>query len=604
MKKLLLRRIKLFALLLFAIVFLCPSCKKDELTAQKLPKPEHVVQKINFDKFRSQVNFNSLGFLKPNFVNFDRTEKLMSIGEVSLSTKLEVYTDTIDKITSATGTSYIFRMPLSSPHAISFRNFTIDVQGGKTKAFIATYFPTKEWISAYKARKSIPFDGTISFAPVNLEGLNIIESLGTIKGNPHEKLMGIGGKTMDYSMCTDYTIYMYTPYGCSQGGHMPWDPDCPWNGGTTPSGEYPGGYSFSSTTYTTCETITTGGGAGGSGSGGGTGGGTTPSPPPGYNPCPQIPDPNILVSYERGTRLMSAPSVPCDPVPPVTPPVYNEYSPIYIPDNFDIEYPQEWYDTEDELGSFIAVLTQEGLHDTDPIPEMYYKNGTGIDMRPATAKNGLTVKSAPRNKDYFWKELAAKRPEMFSPENRAKLALPKPIAPTIDDQWIKYNPTHKAYKFDKLIHHHDEQDYMAYAIPQEVHRKWTKILHDYKLNGKVPSLSGKLNTLISVMQIFSIITDVRTSNPDAWVNWFAQQNEIGKIYPDPANNKYWEIMDQTIYKNSAGVAVRAVVHYNVYADFIWDSHEHRYMGVIKLNEFTEDIDLINKTSKEVIRKWL
>ena len=106
------------------------------------------------------------------------------------------------------------------------------------------------------------------------------------------------------------------------------------------------------------------------------------------------------------------------------------------------------------------------------------------------------------------------------------------------------------------------------------------------------------------MQIFSIITDVRTSNPDAWVNWFAQQNETGKIYPDPANNKYWEIMDQTIYKNSAGVAVRAVVHYNVYADFIWDSDERRYMGVIKLNEFTEDVDLINKTSKEVIRKWL
>jgi len=247
---------------------------------------------------------------------------------------------------------------------------------------------------------------------------------------------------------------------------------------------------------------------------------------------------------------------------------------------------------------------QQGVPDTDPIPEMYYKNGTGIDMRPANPKNGLTVKNAPRNKDYFWKELIAKRPEMFSAANREKLALPNPKAPIIDDQWIKYNPTHKSYKFGKLIYHHDEQDYIAFAIPEKVHIKWTKILHDYKLRGKIPSLKGTLNTLISVMQIFSIVTDVRTTNPDAWINWFSQQNEKGKIYADPANNKYWEIMDHTIYKNSAGIAVRAVVHYNVYADFIWDSDENRYMGVIKLNEFTEDIDLINKTSKEVIKKWL
>jgi len=62
-------------------------------------------------------------------------------------------------------------------------------------------------------------------------------------------------------------------------------------------------------------------------------------------------------------------------------------------------------------------------------------------------------------------------------------------------------------------------------------------------------------------------------------------------------------MDQVIYRNSAGVAIKAVVHYNVYADFIWDSDEQRYMGVIKLNEFTEEVDLIHNTSKEVIKKW-
>jgi len=283
--------------------------------------------------------------------------------------------------------------------------------------------------------------------------------------------------------------------------------------------------------------------------------------------------------------------------------VYNENSPIYIPNNFDIEYTQEWYNTEDELGSFITEFTQQGIHDTDPIPEMYYKNGTGIDMSPAKPTGGLTVLNAPRNKDYFWGKLAFERPEMFSPTNRARLSLPKPLAPIIDQQWVKYNPTHKSYMGGRLVHHHDGQDYMAFAIPEKVHQKWTKILHEYRLNGKMPGLSSKLISLVSVMQIFSLITDVRTTNPDAWVNWFAQQNETGKIYADPTNNKYWEIMDQVIYKNSAGVAIKAVVHYNVYADFIWDSDEHRYMGVIKLNEFTEEVDLIHNTSKEVIKKW-
>lgn len=283
--------------------------------------------------------------------------------------------------------------------------------------------------------------------------------------------------------------------------------------------------------------------------------------------------------------------------------IYNENSPINIPNNFDIAYTQEWYDTENELGSFISEFIQQGIHDTDPIPEMYYKNGTGIDMRPASPTGGLTVLNAPRNKDYFWRKLALERPEMFSQTNRARLSLAKPLAPIIDQQWVKYNPTHKSYMGGRLVHHHDGQDYMAFAIPEKVHQKWTKILHEYRLNGKMPGLSSKLISLVSVMQIFSLITDVRTTNPDAWINWFAQQNETGKIYSDPANNKYWEIMDQVIYKNSAGVAIKAVVHYNVYADFIWDSDEHRYMGVIKLNEFTEEVDLIHNTSKEVIKKW-
>ncbi|WP_158542219.1 hypothetical protein [Pedobacter chinensis] len=284
--------------------------------------------------------------------------------------------------------------------------------------------------------------------------------------------------------------------------------------------------------------------------------------------------------------------------------VYNENSPIFLLNGFDIVYEQDWYDKEDEFGSTGLLLSQQGLIDSDPIPEMYYKNGTPVDMRPASAKNGFTIKNSPRNKDYFWKELASKRPEMFSRTNRSRLTQTRPVAPIIDEQWIKYNPTHKSYMGGRLIHHHDEQGHLAFAIPEKVHQKWSKILHDYKLNGKIPRLGGTLNSLISIMQIFTTIIDLNTSNPDAWINWFGAQNEVGKIYADPQNNKYWEIMDQRVSKNAAGVPTKAIVHYNVYADYIWDSDENRYMGVIKLNEFTEELDLINKTSKQVMRLWL
>ncbi|MFD1256243.1 hypothetical protein ACFQ3S_05500, partial [Mucilaginibacter terrae] len=282
--------------------------------------------------------------------------------------------------------------------------------------------------------------------------------------------------------------------------------------------------------------------------------------------------------------------------------VFNEYSPIYLPTNFDITYDQDWYDAEDSFALIGNELQQQGLTKTDPIPEMYYKNGTPIDMRPATPRNGLTAKGAPRSLNYFWKELAKKRPEMFNEENRNLLKANK--SPKVNEQWIKYNPTHKSYMGNKLIHHHDEQGFMAYAIPEKVHQKWSSILHRYKLNGKIPRIGGTLISLLNVMQVFSTIMDVNSGNPDAWINWFGGHNEMGKIYIDPMKNVYWEIMDQTITKNSSGIPMRAIVHYYVYADYIWDSDENRYMGINKLAEFTEDLDLNNKISKEVIKTWM
>jgi len=344
---------------------------------------------------------------------------------------------------------------------------------------------------------------------------------------------------------------------------------------------------------------------GGSNHGGGGGGGASGSGPnagdysPGCNP-----DPNYSVPTTpppAGTDWI----LPCgnDIPEPVDPPDGGTEEPqddepiaadYVIPETINISYTQDWFDTEDFLGLLAGELSVHGITHTDPIPEMYYKNGIAIDMNPAPALS-RTITGVPRNQNYFWKQLVAEKPEMFSLSNLNLIK--NNTAPIIDAKWILYNPTHKSYLNTKLVHHHENQGRYAYAIPERVHRKWSSILHTVKTQGKVSNITGKLNSLAGALQIFSMLTDLHTGNPDAWINWFGPQNVIGQIYKDNAKDVYFEITSKVETKNSAGNVVSAVVSYTVYSDYIWDSDEGKYMGVLKLGKFTENIDVLSLTSK-------
>ncbi|WP_029275112.1 hypothetical protein [Pedobacter borealis] len=283
--------------------------------------------------------------------------------------------------------------------------------------------------------------------------------------------------------------------------------------------------------------------------------------------------------------------------------VYNENSPIYIPDNFDVIYGQEWYDDENELGIIDIEMVQQGVPN-DPIPEAYYIKNMGIDMTPATPRNGTTVHGNPRNAKYFWDQLIKKRPEMFSADNRAFIKNNDFKSIKVDYQWIKYNPTHKSYLYNQLVHHHHKQRNMAFAIPQKVHQKWTSILHRARINGRLANLGGRLNSLGPFLELFSIVTDIRTGNPDAFVNGFGSHDEIGKLYKEPIQNFYFEITEQSIFKNSSGTITRAIVTYDAFEDYIWDEDERRYMGVFKIATYVEDIDVINHRTNSLTKKQI
>jgi hypothetical protein len=353
------------------------------------------------------------------------------------------------------------------------------------------------------------------------------------------------------------------------------------------------------------------------GNGGGGGGPVNPSGPGGGGAYP--PDdcggggqiPRVPTNNNGDPNANSIPVPPCIPKPgkldgsfeeAIPIPTSEELAPIFVPFNFDVEYDQDWYDGEDELGTVDAEMLQQGAPNTDPIPGSYYLKGTGIDMTPATPRSGTTVHGAPRNAKYFWEQLMQKRPEMFSEDNRTFIRNNEFKSVKVDEKWIKYNPTHKSYMHNQLVHHHHQQRNMAFAIPAKVHQKWTSRLHLARAAGKISRLGGRLNSLGPFLELFTIITDIRTGNPDAFVNGFGATNEIGKLYKEQMQNFYFEITSQLVYKNSSGTVTRAIVTYDAFDDYIWDEDENRYMGVLKIATYVEDIDVINHRTNSLTKQ--
>jgi len=313
---------KAMACLALLCTLVITSCKKELLIPPVKQKLEGPIKKITYSEFLKSVDLGSLGVLKQKFQSGNRAEKIMSIGDQNYLHDLAVYTDTIQKITGDKGTSYVFKMPLTSPHSLSFRNLTIEVNANKTSAFIATYIQTRKWINDRKKNPYIVYDGDVSFATINLESLNLKEALSVGNVSPGSKLMSGGNKSMlTRIVCNYYTVVTYTPYGCSNGNHMPWDDSCAWNTGDleVPEWERAAGYTAHTISFEACDAIEVGGG---DGSGGGGGGGSTPTPPSDYDPCNgNIPTASKV--YEKGTRLMTAMGNECDGeiAPPVIEPV-------------------------------------------------------------------------------------------------------------------------------------------------------------------------------------------------------------------------------------------------------------------------------------------
>jgi hypothetical protein len=205
-------------------------------------------------------------------------------------------------------------VPLTSPHARSFQNFTIDYCKESTIVFVNTYTPTKKWISERQSGHQGEFEGSISItaigqnAPLLLKSSQLSNTVSD-KRNAASKLATLNPKPSlaVTQACTSTTYTYHVAFTCDSGTHLSGEL-------CYLLGDARAGYATMSSVVTACTDI--GSNGGGEGGGGGT---TTPSVPPGYNPFPNVPAP-VSNTRARGQKFaVREDATPCDPVaPPVS----------------------------------------------------------------------------------------------------------------------------------------------------------------------------------------------------------------------------------------------------------------------------------------------
>lgn len=236
----------------------------------------------------------------------------------------------------------------------------------------------------------------------------------------------------------------------------------------------------------------------------------------------------------------------------------------------------------------------------------YWKDQPLFDISKAPAK-GYNSAGYPRNAIWFFKQQLAAKPEMFSEVNKFSINVLGQV-PEVDEQWIKFNPSHASYMGQKLHHHHIDGKNMVAAIPQGLHRDAYSELHPYAVGKGVrgSKVSGFANGVVTVIGFASSFTGMFTGDPDAWINAFSYgEPKVGDIKKDwGGTGLYVEIMDiqvnytpildnagkPLIDKATGKVRQRIaskVVSANIYSDYIWNEDTKKFEGVNKVGDKQE-----------------
>ncbi|WP_316738542.1 hypothetical protein [Pedobacter aquatilis] len=217
--------------LILCCFFFLYSCKKETLkstenidlklqskTLEYLSGPK--TQILNYSEFANKVNISNLGSFKSQFIKpAGMSEKIMSLSVPESYSGLKINKDSVVTLTYRDHTSYIFQIELSSKHATSFQNLTIDESKERTTIFVTTYTPSKNWIANWKLKKNQAFDGDISHTLLYDSSSAI--STRNINSIVKDKLLlsSVPTKISLAEFCYEFTVYNYYEYSCASGLH-------------------------------------------------------------------------------------------------------------------------------------------------------------------------------------------------------------------------------------------------------------------------------------------------------------------------------------------------------------------------------------------------
>jgi len=238
----------------------------------------------------------------------------------------------------------------------------------------------------------------------------------------------------------------------------------------------------------------------------------------------------------------------------------------------------------------------------------FWSGQTKINMTNAKNITGYNAAGVPRAANWFFRQLLANKPEMFSESN--KILINAGSNPTVNSQWIKYNPTHAGYENQTLWHHHIDGGEMAVAIPKGVNNDYFSELHPYlksKASPRGAKIKGLLGGTANFLGNVGMLSGLFTGDPDSWINAYGSPVHVGDIKKDwtEGTGLYIQIMSITSHyvpvvdENGRPVIDKSTgqpkyrlgsktIEANIYKGYIWNEDTKKYEGVDKIDSRTEE----------------
>ena len=185
-----------------------------------------------------------------------------------------------------------------------------------------------------------------------------------------------------------------------------------------------------------------------------------------------------------------------------------------------------------------------------------------------------TLHGYPGNNLYFWETLLKEHPDFLDAWNKHRVLkegrspiFTNPLKANLENLNIN---TEGLKIGDVMEHHHINQGRTAVPITETEH---DKIPVQKSGTSRVSKIGRGIGGLYSILGMVSEVTSLFSGNPDAMINAFGSQNEIGKVYKNTASGLYYTLVSNENEKNGMTAS------FWIYSSYTKDQELGKYIGV-------------------------